>query len=130
MVHPGILIYDGECGLCRKSARWCRQRLHPDVGVVPSQQLSDEELAALGISRDDVRRAAWWIEEDEPPAEGAAAVAKTLVAMGGRQARIGRLLELPGARLVARGAYRWVAKNRNTTGRWLSRLSRGSRTAA
>lgn len=125
-----MLIYDGECGLCRKSARWCRQRLHPDVGVVPSQQFSDEELAGMGISRDDVMRAAWWIEDGGPPAAGAAGVAKCLVAMGGRHAWIGRFLQLPVARLLAGWAYRWVAENRMTTSRWLARLSRGSRTAA
>lgn len=125
-----MLIYDGECGLCRKSAKWCRQRLHPDVGVVPSQQFTDEELAAMSLTREDVMRAAWWIEAGEPPAEGAAAIAKSLVAMGGREARIGRVLELPVARRLARWAYRWVAENRMTTSRWLARLSRGSRTAA
>lgn len=125
-----MLIYDGECGMCRKSARWCRQRLHPDVGVVPSQQFTDEELSALGLSRGDVMRAAWWIEDGEPPAEGAAAVARTLMAMGGRQAWLGRVLELPVLRLLSRWAYRWVAENRTTTSRWLARLSRGSRTAA
>lgn len=84
----------------------------------------------MGISRDDVMRAAWWIDQGAPPAEGAAAIAKSLVAMGGRQALIGHLLELPVARLLARWAYRWVAENRVTTGRWLGRLSKGSRTTA
>lgn len=125
-----MLIYDGECGLCRKSAKWCRQRLHPDVGVVPSQQFSDEELAGMGLSREDVMRAAWWIEAGQSPAEGAAAVARSLVAMGGREARIGRVLQLPGARRLARWAYHWVAENRMTTSRWLARLSKGSRSAS
>ena len=125
-----MLIYDGECGLCRDSAKWCRRRLPSEVEVVPSQQFSDAELAAMGVSRDDVMRAAWWIEEGRPPSEGADGIARCLVAMGGRQALIGRLIGLPGLRILTRWAYRWVAENRMTTSRWLARLSKRSRTAA
>ena len=125
-----MLIYDGECGLCRNSAEWCRRRLPADVQVVPSQQFTDDELAAMRISRDDVTRAAWWIEEGCPPAGGADAVARSLLAMGGRQAVIGRLIGLPVIKILTRRAYRWVAENRQTTSRWLARLPKRSRTAA
>ena len=84
----------------------------------------------MGLSRDDVMRAAWWIEPGEPPAEGARAVARSLVAMGGRHALIGRAIDAPILRPAARLAYKWVAENRTTTSRWLARLSRRSRTAA
>lgn len=125
-----MLIYDGECGLCRDSAKWCRRRLSTEVDVVASQQFSDAELAAIGVSRDDVMRAAWWIEDGHPPAEGAAAIARSLTAMGGREAVIGRVMELPVLRVLAQWAYRWVAENRMTASRWLARLSKRSRTAA
>lgn len=125
-----MLIYDGDCGLCQSSAKWCRRRLPPEVDVVPSQQFSDSELAAMAISREDVMRAAWWIEDGRPPAEGALAVARSLMAMGGREAVIGRVMQLPVVRVLAYWAYKWVAENRMTTSRWLARLSRRSRSAA
>ena len=84
----------------------------------------------MGISREDVMRAAWWIEDGRHPAEGAAAIARSLIAMGGREAVVGRLIGLPLVRVLARWAYRWVAENRTTASRWLARLSRRSRTAA
>ena len=125
-----MLIYDGECGLCRNSAKWCRHRLPPDIDVVPSQRFSDDELAAMRLTRQDVSLAAWWIEEGCAPAGGADAVVRALLAMGGRQALIGRLLGLPLIKILTRRAYRWVAENRSTTSRWLARLPKRSRTAA
>ena len=125
-----MLIYDGECGLCRNSAKWCRRRLPAEVDVVASQQFSDSELAAMGISRADVMRAAWWIEDGRPPAEGAVAIARSLTAIGGREAVIGRVLGWPVLRVLAQWAYRWVADNRTTTSRWLARLPGRSRNPA
>ncbi|MBW3537644.1 MAG: DUF393 domain-containing protein, partial [Actinobacteria bacterium] len=90
----GTLIYDGECGLCTKSAKWVRNRLPAGHAIAPSQDYSDADLAAMGLTRDDVERAAWWYVPGDPPAEGAEAISKTLVAIGGRSAVIGKLMWL------------------------------------
>ena len=97
---------------------------------MPSQQFTDADLAEMGLTREDVMRAAWWVEQGRPPTEGAGAVARSLIAMGGREALVGRLISLPLVRVLTRWAYRWVAENRMTTSRWLARLSKRSRTAA
>lgn len=120
----GILIYDGECGFCTNSAKWARKRLPPPHGSAPSQDYSDADLAAIGLSRTDVDRAAWWYEAGTPPVEGAECISRTLVAIGGRSALVGRLMWLPGVRVLAGVIYRWVARNRPLVGRWAGRLSR------
>ena len=126
----GTLIYDGECGFCTNAAKWARNRLPAGHGIARSQDFDDAQLRAMGLTRADVDRAAWWIEEGRAPAEGADAIARSLVAMGGRQAVIGRVVVLPLVRVLARRAYRWVAENRATTSRWMDRLSKRSRSAA
>ena len=122
----GILIYDGECGFCTNSAKWARDRFPAPHGIAPSQDFKDADLAAMGLTRADVDRAAWWYVPGEPPAEGAEAISKSLIAIGGRAALLGRLMWLPGVRLLAGVVYRWVASHRPLVGRWAGRLSRRS----
>ena len=126
----GTLIYDGECGFCTDSAKWARKRFPAGHRIAPSQDFDDSQLAEMGLTRADVERAAWWYEPGPAPVEGAECISQTLIAIGGRSAVVGRLIWLPGIRLLSGIAYRWVANNRPIVGRWASRLSRKSRTAA
>lgn len=118
----GTLIYDGECGFCRASADWCRRRLDPHYGVVASQELGDVTLASFDLTREQVMAAAWWVEPGRPPAEGAAAIAGCLVAMGGAEAVVGRFLRAGPVRPVAEAVYRWVADHRPLVTRWSQRV--------
>lgn len=126
----GTLIYDGECGFCTTSAKWARHRLPAPHAIAASQSFSGAELRAMGLTRDDVMRAAWWYEAGTPPVEGAECISRTLLAIGGRAAWVGRLLWLPGVRVLSGIVYRWVAANRPLVGRWLARLPKRSRRAA
>jgi len=120
----GTLIFDGECGFCRASAEWCRRRLDPQHSVTASQEIDDVTLNCLGLTREQVLSAAWWIEPDQPPAGGAEAIAACLVAMGGPEAVAGRLLGAGPVRPMADLAYRWVADHRPLVSRWSQRLHR------
>ena len=126
----GTLIYDGECGFCTNSAKWARKRLPPPHGIAPSQDFDDAQLAHMGLTRADVDRAAWWYDPATGAAEGAECIVRTLIAIGGRAAWIGRLLWVPGVRVLSGIAYRWVANNRPLVGRWAARLSKRSQSAA
>jgi predicted DCC family thiol-disulfide oxidoreductase YuxK len=108
-----MLVYDGECGFCTRCARWVE--LHADkVEVVPWQSL---DLAAVGLTQQQVRDSAYWIEG--PSVSGAeGAVARSLMRCGATYAVIGRALLLPGVRFVAAPGYRFVARHR----RWFSAL--------
>jgi len=118
----GTLIFDGECGFCRASAEWCRRRLDPQHSVTASQELDDVTLARLGLTRDQVLSAAWWVEPSQPPAGGAEAIAACLEAMGGTEAVVGRFLRAGPVRPVAEAGYRWVADHRPFVSRWSQRL--------
>ena len=126
----GTLIYDGECGFCTNAAIWSRKRLPEPHGIAPSQDFDAAQLAAMGLSRADVERAAWWCEPGRTPVEGAECISRTLIAIGGRSALVGKLLWLPGVRVLSGIAYRWVAAHRPLVGRWVGRLSGRSRSAA
>lgn len=64
---PPLLIFDGDCGFCTATVNWAARRFRRPVEVAPWQRL---DLEALGLTRRDVDRYAWWIEpETEEEAE-------------------------------------------------------------
>jgi hypothetical protein len=78
------------------------------VDVVPWQSA---DLVGLGLTEDQVREAAYWVDGDS--IDGAeAATARSLLACGRAYAVIGRLLLLPVVRRVAGVGYRFVARHR------------------
>ncbi|MCY3861583.1 MAG: DUF393 domain-containing protein [bacterium] len=109
LLSAGTLIYDGDCGFCTATARWVERRLSSDYLVVPSQQT---DLAALGLSDDDVTRSAWWIDPDGTRFDEHRCIAKSLRAMRAPWPALGRLLTLGPISPLARGGYRLVANNR------------------
>ena len=106
-----MLVYDGDCGFCTRSADWIRRRLPGDVAVVPWQSL--DELGALGLSLDDVTTAAWWIDPPAAPRGGHLAIGASLVAAGGAWRLIGRGLLAPPLRWIAAPIYRRIARDRH-----------------
>lgn len=112
--HGGvILVYDGQCGFCVRSARWIEARLPADARVEPWQSLALEEL---GLSRSDVQAAVWWIDGSGRSASrshGAEAIGRSLVAAGGIWAAAGRLIIHPPLCWLARPIYALVAANRH-----------------
>jgi predicted DCC family thiol-disulfide oxidoreductase YuxK len=109
----GLLVYDGSCRFCERSADWIRSRW-PDSSTycaVPWQQLGESGRSALGLTTKDVSRAAWWIE-DGRRAGGHLAVARALIAAGGGWGAIGHFLLVPPIRWLAAIGYRIVAANR------------------
>jgi predicted DCC family thiol-disulfide oxidoreductase YuxK len=108
-----LLVYDGSCGFCERSAEWIRSKWPPsgEYAAVSWQQLGDSGLTALGLTTDDVSRAAWWID-DRRREGGHVAVAWSLVAARGGWGALGRLLLVPPFRWLAAPGYRLVAANR------------------
>lgn len=107
-----LLVYDGECGFCMRTARWFETRLPAEARVEPWQSL---ELGEFGLSEHDAGSAVWWIEEratGQHSSGGAEAIGRALVAAGGPWRLVGHLMARPPVLWLARPAYTVVAANR------------------
>ena len=102
-----MLVYDGDCAFCTRCADWLRARA-PDVDVAPWQGL---DLADVGLTEDQVRAAAYWVDGGVVVG-GEGAVARALLASGRGYPVLGRVLLLPGVRRLAGLGYRFVAGHR------------------
>jgi predicted DCC family thiol-disulfide oxidoreductase YuxK len=114
-----MLIYDGDCSFCSSSARWISAYWDGAQRAIAWQHLSAAELERLGLTQDDVRRAAWWIDPDGRRSRGHLAIARALRAGRGWPSVAGALLLFPPFRWLGAGAYPLIA-------RWRYRLPGGT----
>ena len=108
-----LLVYDGHCGFCIRSARWIEARLPADARVEPWQSL---ELEELGLSRTDAEAAVWWIDDSsrgQRRSRGAEAIGRALASGHGAWRVVGRLIHRPPLLWLARPTYALVAANRH-----------------
>lgn len=113
--HNGavLLVYDGQCGFCVRSARWIGARLPDEARVEPWQTL---DLDAVGLCEQQARAAVWWIDERGGRARrcwGACAIGRSLAECGGVWGLAGRLLAVPPVAWLARPVYALIAANRH-----------------
>jgi predicted DCC family thiol-disulfide oxidoreductase YuxK len=107
-----VLLFDGTCGICTRTARWVRR--HDRAGrvlVVPNQRRG--VLTRYGVSRQEADRAAWAIEQTGRRFEGAAAVNRVLQELGGGWAALAKPYTFRPLAVVEDIAYRWFASNRS-----------------
>ncbi len=127
-----LLIYDGQCGFCVRSAAWIKARLPETARVEPWQSLPLEQL---GLTRADAQSCVWWIEGADlesaevaggtddhaavSPAKfsGSDAIGRSLVAAGGIWAAVGKVVIHPPGRWLAGPAYSLIAANRHRLSR-------------
>ena len=104
-----MLIFDGDCGFCRRSVGWAR-RLGATCEFRPSYAV---DLAALGLTEEDAVAAAWFVGTGGQLFRGHEAVAQVL--LGSRWAAVrvaGRLVASRVMWPVAGRVYQWVADHR------------------
>jgi len=115
-----VLVWDGECGFCRRSVDYLRERVPADRLTFQPYQEFDERPDELGD--DDFARAVHLVRPDGSWTRGAEAIfdALQLAPSGG----LGRwlYLNLPGFAAVTERIYRWVAEHRGFVDRWTRRL--------
>ena len=105
-----MLITDGDCGFCQRSAAVLVARMRPAAHVAPYQQL---DLAALGVTPTRAEREVLWVDTDGVRG-GAAAVAAVLRVSPSRIWRtIGHVLAIPPVSWAAAGLYVLIARNRH-----------------
>jgi predicted DCC family thiol-disulfide oxidoreductase YuxK len=103
----GRLIYDPDCGFCTRSATWLARRRPERVRIQPGPLAPD--LAALGLTDDDVARRAYWHHASGEVSAGSQAIAAALVARGGPSLAAGRLIGSPFVAPAAELVYRRIA---------------------
>jgi predicted DCC family thiol-disulfide oxidoreductase YuxK len=111
-VGPAVLIYDGDCAVCRASALWL-MRLALASGrleILPGR--SDARRARFpAITEESTMQAMQLVLPDGRVVSGADAVPEILKAIRGL-GWLAAAFSVPGARPLARRVYAWVAKNR------------------
>lgn len=103
------LIFDGECGVCRRLATWAARHLPSAVQVIPSQSPA---ARAYGLTPLETRTSVYWVDARNQPWPAEQAIAQALVAMNEPWRTLGRAIALPGVSKVAALGYRFVAANR------------------
>lgn len=110
MRDRAVLVYDGDCGICTKSAGFAARRLVPDAGVVAFQHT---DLDALGLTPEECERAVQWVRPSGRVTAGHLAIGDVLRAAGGWWAPLGWLAQIPPTSWLAAVIYRWIAANRH-----------------
>jgi hypothetical protein len=72
--------------------------------------LGDGGLERFGLSEQDVKEAAWWVDSGGVRDRGHRAVGRALVAGGGWRRAAGRLVLTPPVSWLAAGIYRLVVR--------------------
>lgn len=114
-----LLVFDGDCGFCR---RWVARWRHALGEQVDCEAFQTAGARFPTIPRSRFRRAVQLILPDGEVCEGAEAVLRTLALAPGARGRrwLGAYRRIPGARPVLEWGYRWVADHRPL----LTRVSR------
>ena len=112
------LVWDGDCGFCRRSVRHLRLWLGEKVVVEP-YQTAHARFPAIPVEA--FREAVHLVEPDGRVSRGAEAVLRTL-AHGGESLPLAAYRRLPGFAALSEWGYRQVASHRPLFSRLLDLL--------
>lgn len=115
-----VLVYDGECAICRGAAEWVRGNAAP--GTFEFLSCHSEDLARRfpAIERTACLQAMRLVLADGTILIGERAVPEILSRLRSRRHRwAAALFRLPGAGLLSRAFYRWFAGRRHRIARLL-----------
>jgi predicted DCC family thiol-disulfide oxidoreductase YuxK len=110
-VGKGLLIYDGDCGFCTRTAAWLRGRLPTGYRTCASQKLPN--LHELGLDGKQVHEAAYWIDPDGTKHRGHRAILRAVEASRGALGPLAGAMKLWPFDLIAAGVYSVVARHRH-----------------
>ncbi|MBI5576823.1 MAG: DUF393 domain-containing protein [Deltaproteobacteria bacterium] len=113
MERPGkaVLIYDGDCAFCRKTAEWIASRSDPDAFEFLSCHSDDLAKRFPQIERLACLQAMHLVLPGGNILVGERAIPEILRRIR-RYRLVAALFRLPGAGLLSSAFYRWFAKNR------------------
>jgi len=111
MTQRPVLIFDGDCGFCTRTANAVKRLdTQQRFDVLPWQTRG--LLAASGLNEQQVTEAAWYIDAEGRKHRGAGAINTALNALGGIYRIASWVYRVPGLKQVEDLIYKWVARNR------------------
>lgn len=114
MTERAVLIYDGECSMCRASALWLMKRAllggARDLEILPCR--SPVRRERYPFITDEMCLAAMQLVLPDGRVLAGADAAPEILRRIPRWRWIAALFALPGARAFARRVYAWIARNR------------------
>ncbi len=105
-----ILVFDGDCAFCTRSAGFITRHIKPTTEVHARQAL---DLETLGLNPEQCSTAVQWVSDSSETRSGAAAITAMLREAGSGWSMLGSVGELPGVRSLAAHTYRVIASNRH-----------------
>ncbi|MBI5868603.1 MAG: DUF393 domain-containing protein [candidate division Zixibacteria bacterium] len=113
-----LVIWDGDCGLCRRAAGWvARHDRSGSIRLLPYQDLPPNTLSAEMDAR--CRRSMHVVDPNGTAIDGAAGIAVIVERLGWE--RVARFLRIRVVNSVAERCYQWLARHRNRISRILFR---------
>jgi len=109
---PAVLIYDGECSVCRGAVEWIRARSGPDDLEFFSCHSEDLPRRFPTIEKNACLAAMHMVLPDGKVLAGEQAVPEILLRLE-RWRWAAALFRLPGAGILSRAFYRWFAARRH-----------------
>ena len=103
------LIYDGDCGFCRRSLDWGQRNLTAFPRAIAS---SSDEAKAAGLTEKQLAESIWIIGTEKPL--GAAEAASLILRMQPNLLwrALGIAMTIWPFSRIAKAVYFWVARNR------------------
>jgi predicted DCC family thiol-disulfide oxidoreductase YuxK len=110
--NPAVLIYDGDCSMCRASALWLMRLAltSGELEILPCRS-APRHIRFPHLTDEACMTAMQLVLPDGRTLAGADAVPELLRRIHGL-GWLATVFALPGARPIARHAYAWIAKNR------------------
>ena len=103
-----VLIFDGECGFCRRRAQWLRSHAKVELQIIAWQ---DADLEAFAVTADQCQQRVQWVDGTKR-ASGGAAIARCLQVCAQPWRSFGAVMQWPVIRIFTELGYRLVAANR------------------
>lgn len=108
-VSAPTLIYDGDCGFCKRSLAWGQRNLTAFPRAIP---LDSVEARQSGLAKAKLEASIWIIGIERPLAAAQAAAFILKLQPNVLWRALGYLMSLWPISVIARAVYFWVARNR------------------
>lgn len=115
-MRAAVLIYDGECPICRSGMRWVEQRAAAGQFEFLPCQSPERRARFPWMSEETCLEALQLVLPDGRVLAGDAAISEILRRVRGWR-WLALVFRLPGAALLAPRLYRWVARHRRAISR-------------